>query len=234
MSLFGSLRDVIGSVAERAVELGLPVTCAGCYRPGTTLCRDCGSALKRRLAAGSGVSCLLLSAPPGQLHRLESCGPFEGMTRRAVERLSVAGERRLSEPLGRAVANCWLNTGTGGDVLVPVPASADRVRHVGYDQAALLARVAGRRLGMRVVEALVRLPSYTPSGADKRFEVIASARIARRSVVLVDDVVASGATLASCAAALLAAGATQVSAVTVARDHSMASQSLAKPLLATG
>jgi Predicted amidophosphoribosyltransferases len=219
MSLFADLRDAMGSLADRAIDLSLPVTCAGCYRPGTTLCRACGGALKDRLAAGHGMTGVRAVAPPGPLHQLEWCGPFDGMTRRALERLSTAGERSLSGPLGTAIADHWAITGTGGDAIVPVPAAPDRVRHLGYDHAVLLARVAGRKLGLPVTEALLRLPSYAPSGADKDFEVIAASRIAGRSVVLVDDVVVTGATLASCAEVLLAAGARMVSAVTVARDQ---------------
>jgi len=228
MSFLADLRYAVGSIADRAVDLALPVTCAGCYRSGTTLCRDCRTALKVRLAMGSGNLAGFASVVPG-VHRLEWCGPYDGMTRRALERLSNGGERRMSEPLGTAMANRWAIAGTGGEALVPVPATADRVRENGYDHAVLLARVAGRRLGLPATEALVYVPaavstlSAEPGGRGptlgRAFEVIAAPRIAGRSVVLVDDVVVTGPPLASCAAALLAAGAPVVSAVTVARDH---------------
>jgi predicted amidophosphoribosyltransferase len=214
VSIFVDLRLAVGSFAERAVELTLPVTCAGCYRHGTTLCRDCRALLQARLATGSGASANLV-AP---LQQLEWCGPFEGITRRAIERLSLAGERRVSEPLGAAIAHRWSSVGTGGDTLVAVPASAARISEIGYDHADLLARVAGRRLGMPVADGLMRLPVAGPVGGTA-FGVPDPSRVAGRSVVLVDDVVVTGTKLATCAAALLAAGARTVSAVTVARDH---------------
>jgi predicted amidophosphoribosyltransferase len=235
MSFLAEIRYSVGSIADRAVEFALPVTCAGCYRPGTTLCRDCRTALKVRLAAGSGALGGCAAAVPG-LHQLEWCGPYDGMTRRVLDRFSSDGERRMSEPLGTAIASRWAIAGMGGEALVPVPASPEHVREIGYDHTLQLARVAGRRLGLPVTEALLHGPagvttrSSEPAGprspADRAFEVIAASRIAGRSVVLVDDVVVSGATLATCAAALLAAGARMVSAVTVARDH----WSLAQPM----
>jgi predicted amidophosphoribosyltransferase len=211
VSIFGGLRGTVGSVANRAAELALPVTCAGCYRAGTTLCGDCRRALEDRLAAGSRVTELIVLTPPAPLQQLEWCGPFDGITRRALERLSIAGERRMSEPLGTAIAKHWAMAGADADLLVPVPTTPDRVRQLGYDHGVVLAQVAGRRLGIPVAHVLRR----TAAG----FDVVAPARVAGRSVVLVDDVVVTGATLAAGAEALLAAGARAVSAVTVAREQ---------------
>jgi competence protein ComFC len=109
-------------------------------------------------------------------------------------------------------------------VLVPVPAGVERVRERGFDEAVLLAQEAGRHLHMPVVKALGR-PQATDGEA---FEVIAAERIRGRSVVLVDDVVGTGARLAACANALLDAGARVVSAVTVARDRLVAPEQLAR------
>jgi len=216
MTFLADIRDAVGSFADRAVDLTLPLTCAGCHRAGTSLCGDCRMALAARLAAGRDVPAGRLAQQPGALQQIEWCGSYDGITRRALERLGDAGERRVSEPLGTAIANRWALAGTGGDALIPVPAPADRVRDIGYDHAALLARVAGRRLGLPVVEALRRVPAPDP---DPRFEVVPGRRIFGRSLVLVDDVVTTGATLATCAAALMAAGATAVSAIAVAWDQ---------------
>lgn len=211
MSIIGGFRATVGSMADRAFEFSLPVTCAGCYRPGTSLCGDCRRTLDERLAAGSNETGHVVSTPPAPLHQLEWCVPFDGMTRRVIERLSLAGERRMSEPLGKAIASHWADAGTDADLLVPVPISPARVRQLGYDHGVLLARVAGRHLGVAVAPVL----RLTPAG----FDVVAPSRIAGRSVVLVDDVVVTGATLAAGASALLAAGARAVSAITVARDY---------------
>lgn len=217
MSLMTGLRFAVASVADRAMDLAMPVTCAGCFHERTTLCRDCRAALQARLEKGPGARAGIEAATPAPLLQLEWCGPFSGITRRALDRLGEGGERRLSGPLGEAIAHRWTSAGSGGDVLVPVPAAIHSTRARGYDEAVLLARVAGRRLRMPVVEALGRTAVVAPDRGGV-FEVIVPERIVGRSIVLVDDVVATGATLVACASALMRAGARVVSAVTVARD----------------
>jgi predicted amidophosphoribosyltransferase len=156
MSIFTGLRSVVGSAADRALDLALPPVCAGCYREGAALCHECLPALDVRLASVPGVPIGLPADLPAPLLQLEWCAPFTGVARRAIHQLKYAGERRLANSLGAAMARRWAAAGAGGDVLVPVPASPNRVRERGYDQAVLLARVAGRRLHVPVVEALER------------------------------------------------------------------------------
>jgi ComF family protein len=229
MSIFTGLHSVVGSAADRALDLALPPVCAGCYREGATLCHECLPALDVRLGSVPGVPVGLPADLPAPLLQLEWCAPFTGVARRAVHQLKYAGERRLASPLGSAIARRWAAAGAGGDVLVPVPASPNRVRERGYDQAVLLARVAGRQLHLPVVEALERTRQTAAQfdldraarGANvgNAFRVIVADRVQGAWVVLVDDVVTTGATLAGCATALLAAGAVGVSAVTVARER---------------
>jgi ComF family protein len=144
-------------------------------------------------------------------------------------------ERRLAGPLGGALARRWARVGTGAEVIVPVPVHAKRERRRGYDQAALIADVAGKRLGLPVARALERHRATVAQfelGRDERaanvdgaFQVRAgpgagAARaISGRWILLVDDVVTTGATLAACAFALERAGALAVSAIAVARER---------------
>lgn len=221
MSLMADVRYAIAAVTDRAMDLAMPVTCAGCYAVGTPLCADCRAALDHRFRSGLAASIGTIAEVPSPLSQLAWCGPLSGLTRRALHRLGEAGERRLSAPLGEAIAERWSVVGGSGDVLVPVPASAESILARGYDEAVLLARVAGRRLGLPVVEALARTAAPA-SARDSAFEVVAGGRISGLTVVLIDDVMTTGATLVACATALLDAGAQAVSAVTVARDHSPA------------
>lgn len=231
MSLAG-VRSLLGSVAGRALDLALPASCAGCGREGEPLCRACRPTLDVRLQAEPGVPLGLPADLPAPLLQLEWCAPFTGVTRRALHALKYDGERRLAPFLGAAVARRWARAGAGADVLVPVPASPDRVRERGYDQAALIAAEAGRRLALPVIPALERTRTTTA-----QFDLDRAARatnlggairlasgprglgIAGRWVLLVDDVATTGATLAACARALLGGGALAVSAVTVARER---------------
>ena len=240
MDRFSDVRGALGAVAGRVLDLALPASCAGCRREGAPLCSDCLPAIDVRLEAAPGVPIGLPADLPAPLLQLEWCAPFTGVTRRALHALKYDGERRLAPILGAAVARRWSRAGVAGEVLVPVPASPDRVRERGYDQAALLATEAARRLRLPMIPALERTRATVAQfdldragrasnlgGAFRVASTVArggSSPSSRQSVVdrwivLVDDVVTTGATLAACATALLEAGAMAVSAVAVARER---------------
>jgi ComF family protein len=212
--------------------LALPPACAGCSEEGVTLCQACRRALDVRLALPPGVPIGLPAAMPASIAQLEWCAPFSGVVRAALHQLKYAGERRLAGPLAEAVAARWRAAGAGGDLLVPVPVHAQRARRRGYDQAVLLAAEVSRRLEMPWLAALERIRNTAPqfdlgrrarrtnvAGAFTLAGETQAARIHGRWIVLVDDVVTTGSTLAACAEALYGSGAVAVSAVTVARER---------------
>jgi ComF family protein len=221
----------IARAASHLLDLALPATCVGCGREGEPICSGCLPALRVRNDHPPGISVGVPADLPAPLIQLEWCAPFTGIVRRAILELKYAGERRLAEPLGRAVAERWRRSGAAGELLVPVPVHRDRERERGFDQAWLIADAAARSLGMPAARALVRRRATTRQydlGQAQRAANIAASfaldpsaeRLVRdRWIVLVDDVVTTGSTLAECAATLLAAGALAVSAVTVARER---------------
>jgi ComF family protein len=220
-----------GRISSRLLDLAFPAKCVGCGTEGTPICDRCRPGLFARLGRPGGALIGLPSAIPPPLVQLEWCAPFEGLVRSSLHALKYGGERRLARVLGAALADRWRHAGAGGDVLVPVPVHRDRERQRGYDQAVLLARSAGADLGMPVAACLERIRATTAQyelGRHMRAANVARAfrvrpgtawSVAGAWVVLVDDVATTGATLASCAHALLEAGAIAVSAVTVAKEQ---------------
>ena len=112
------------------------------------------------------------------------------------------------------------------DIVVPVPMHRSKLRRRGYNQAELLARALGRRIGVRCAPSLLttRVARKTQSllgRGERRANVAgafaASRRVAGQQVLLVDDVCTTGQTIRACADALLAAKAMRVCAVTVAK-----------------
>ena len=248
MDVIAELGRGIGELASRALDLALPATCAGCGREGAALCPDCLPALDARLELPAGTPIGLPGDVPDPLAQVEWCATFGGVARRALHGLKYAGDRRLAEPLGAAVGRRWLRAGAGGDVLVPVPASPDRVADRGYDQAELIARAAGRVCNLPVRLLLertrrtaaqfdldrraragnvagafrLRPDAFGPgsgSPGDGARGPSGPAGLAGAWVVLVDDVLTTGSTLGACARVLLDQGAVAVSAITVARER---------------
>jgi ComF family protein len=228
----------LATLGTRVLDLALPARCPGCGTEGPPICAACLPALDARLGLPAGIALGLPSDVPPRLLQLEWCAPFTGLIRNALHELKYAGEKRLAAPLGAAIARRWRRAGAGGDLLVPVPVHADRARSRGYDQAELVARATARELGLPCAAVLERARATTAQfdldrsaramNVDGAFrlrpwDTASGARDARpltgRWVILIDDVVTTGATLAACAQPLVEAGAIGVSAATVARER---------------
>jgi ComF family protein len=150
--------------------------------------------------------------------------------REAIHAFKFGGRRGLADPLGDLLAGLGLSAlpGAGPDLLVPVPLHRRRERERGYNQALLVARRLERAWGVPVAaDALVRLTATAPQAdldarARRRnvrgaFGVVRAPAIAGRHIVLVDDVLTTGATASECARILSRAGASAVGVLTIAR-----------------
>jgi ComF family protein len=223
MRAYGSNRERWRTLADHglsALKLDLadllgalfPPACVGCGRAGEVLCPHC-----RPSAAEA------LSGPCGGLE-VRTLGSYEGALRRAVLALK-AGRRDAGALLGTLLAQRWARSLEAGAVLVAVPTTAARRHARGFDQAVLLAGALAERTGFPLIAALGRRSGDIQQGrsrcerlrAQGRFRCLPTAPVAGRNVVLVDDVVTTGATLADCGAVLRAGGATVRAALVVAR-----------------
>jgi ComF family protein len=152
---------------------------------------------------------------------------FEGPLQHALHRLKYKRDIILADSLAGLLCAGREWYSLPGDTVIPVPLSAQRLRERGYNQAGLLARgfaeLAGLTFLPRGLERRRETRSQVGLSADERRSNVAGAftaqarRIGGRSVLLIDDVCTTGATLMACAEALHSAGARQVWGLTLGR-----------------
>jgi predicted amidophosphoribosyltransferase len=224
------IATLVRRAATTALDAALPATCVGCGTEGAVLCDRCRPALDARLDEPAGVPIGLPADIPAPLLQLDWCAPFHGVVRDALHAIKYAGEQRVAEPLGAAVARRWARIGVGADLVTHVPVHAERAKQRGYDQAELIARSAAGHLGLPHGRLLVRdRATIAQFDLDRRRRATnvrgafalddRAPTVVGRWVLLIDDVTTTGATLSACAVPLLAAGALGVSAITVARER---------------
>jgi ComF family protein len=214
-------------------ELLYPTRCAGCDLPGTLLCDACDAALPRIVPTGACPRC---GAPYGWLvctecwdRELEfdagACaGSLEHPLARIVTLFKDGGERRLSSLLAGLLLERVEQWRGWPDAVAYVPATAKARRRRGFDHAAEIAGELARLMGVPLMTALERgrARDQRELGRRERFAnargtFVANAGQMPPHVLLVDDVLTTGATLDAAAAALKAAGAEEVRVATVAR-----------------
>jgi ComF family protein len=166
-------------------------------------------------------------------------GIYAGTLRQAVLRVKFRGDERLGWRLGGLLMTAWDSLPQAGEVVSPVivavPLHPSRRRERGFNQSELLAAGLARALRQRsdgtapqIAKACLRRKRATPpqtglSVAARRenlrgaFEVIKPEQVRGRHIVLIDDVMTTGATLSGCARALKRAGAAQVMGLALAR-----------------
>jgi ComF family protein len=205
--------------------------CAACWRAVPRLtqpwCVQCGDTLPSWRAAGPHCARCRRRAPPFVIAR--SAGRYDGSLRRIVHALKYGKRRLLAEPLGALLRDAGADVLAGADAVVPVPLHPFRAWQRGFNQADDLAR----ELGLPVWPVLARTrhgpPQASLPAARRHANVRAAFAISRLRgwrfrrrlinaiVVLIDDVMTTGATMEACGRVLREAGVRSVRALTVAR-----------------
>jgi len=207
--------------------------CGGCWGGIARLrgprCPICGLSVApgADLAASAGDApiCAACAARPPAFDYARSAAVYAGVAREALHAFKFAGKRALARPLADLIAEECAVPG-GVDALVPVPLAPGRERERGFNQARLLGERLATRLAVPVRSRwLLRARPTRPQsdlGAQERRDNVRDAfravpDVAGRHLVVVDDVLTTGATAGECARALREAGAHRVGVLTVAR-----------------
>lgn len=204
---------VRAALAE-ALVLVLPVMCAGCGEPDVPLCEVCAAALEpapqRRDLSGSAA---------GGSITVWSGLRFEGVAGRVLRALKEEGRTGLARALAPAIVAAVRATGEPTAVLVPIPTSRAAFRRRGYRVVELVVARAGLQVTPLLVQTRRTADQRSLDQDGRRDNVAGSLRArdaAGRRVIVVDDVVTTGATISEAARALAASGAEVVGAVTIA------------------
>ncbi len=153
---------------------------------------------------------------------------YRDEARSSLHRYKFYGVRSYARPYGRLLALKLLHEGLAQpDVITWVPISALRKQTRGYDQDKLLARAVAKELGYRAVPTLKKLwdnppQSGFPTAAQRKANVLGVYRVTGvkavrgKNILLLDDIITTGATASECARMLLTAGAKSVTCAAVA------------------
>ena len=218
----------------------LPAECLLCHEPAGSndplICDLCRRRWRPVLAPWcercgqpkvDDLPCRLCADWPAALTRARSAVWLDENARQAVHALKYSGWWRVTAQLAQVMTG--LEPLAERVILVPVPLAPKREAIRGYNQAERLAQALAERTGLEVGAAALARRRETPTQTKltpemRRANVAGAFRgawIEGKVVVLVDDVLTTGATLGACAEALVAAGAARVEAVTFARARAV-------------
>ncbi|MEI7644376.1 MAG: ComF family protein [Chloroflexales bacterium] len=213
----GGTAVIIRDLFDRLLDLLFPDRCVACGCAGVLLCARCRAGLRPYPP----------EAPPAGLDGMAVGWLYEGAIRQAIHRMKYTGMRRVAAPLGDLLAERLRAAPLPADALMAVPLHAGRLAERGFNQSEELAARIAQRCGLPLVPGLARCRDtghQASLGRRARKGNVEGAFIwaihaqPPARVLIVDDVLTTGATLAACADALRAAGTREVRAVALARS----------------
>ena len=214
------------TLLDTVLDLFFPTKCVFCHKltqTGETVCKACAKNLpfvSKELQQQSFPHIPVCVSPLF----------YEGVVRESLLRYKFSGASCYAKTYGDFLRKCIDENGISCDIITWVPLSSLRLRKRGYDQARLLAQELAIRSGIPCLRLLKKTRNTSAQslagGAANRKQNISRAyaaldqkSIKGKKILLVDDIVTTGSTLTECARILSGAGASSVSAVTLARHR---------------
>lgn len=213
-----------------------PPRCGGCGKAGSRWCNECQAILPRLQeplcescgtpVRGTGL-CQRCQEDPPPYRALRSWAAFDSPIRPALHKLKYRRDLGLGDALAVPIGRFVESLGWDFDMIVPIPLGEKRMKERGYNQIALIAKPLALSKGFEYrPDALQRRRETRSqvglSATERRANVHqvfqADARfVSGKTILVMDDVATTGATISSSTEALLQAGAKEVCAVAVAR-----------------
>jgi ComF family protein len=213
-----------------ALDWLYPPVCIACGEPGSVLCSNCMEKIKLRQGhvckhCGSYLSCEEIickecQKKPPKFTAMRTFADYEGVIRESVHALKYQKNQSIGHLFSGMLASLVKKEGWQVDLVIPVPLSPKRAAERGYNQAAQIAKPLALKLGVRYnpfgLKRIRNTRSQVGLSAQERRVNVAGAfeaipeLISGKKVLVIDDVITTGATFTACADALHLAGASEI------------------------
>ena len=227
-----------------ALDWFFPPCCVGCGKPGAIICDQCTTTLKPIPTN----HCSKCGKPLHEVEYCQTCSSqtfhftqaraaclYEGTIRKAIHQLKFNGNLGLANPFSKLLYSVYLYDNRKVDLVTAVPLSQNKLNERGFNQSIWIGKPLAARIGVPFkASALIKMKDTEPQVGLNRLQrqgnlkgaFLAEPKLIKgKNVLIVDDVITTGATFEACAEALLVGGAKEIYCLSVATtDHFLTPQ----------